>query len=144
MELIQDIFMLAANNDILNDVQLQSNPHVMHGLQGIITGHWMNIEMTDAGGRKVGMFIVQARNKLKGQKKGTRKDPPQILTLHEHMPPDSILDGREGENVHCTGKEQAQGAKEGEQEGSTPDSISWRPHASCLYLPQQRWESCSL
>jgi hypothetical protein len=63
MELIQDISMLAASN-ILNDVQLQSNPHIMRGLQGIIPGHQMNIEMTDAHGRKVRMSIVLARNKL--------------------------------------------------------------------------------
>jgi hypothetical protein len=83
MELIQDISRLAANN-ILNDVHLQSNPHLMCGLHGIIPGHWMSIEMSDAGGRKVSMSIAQARNELKGQKKGGRTDPPQILTLGEH------------------------------------------------------------
>jgi hypothetical protein len=63
MELIQNISTFAANN-ILNDVQLQSNPHIMRGLQGIIPGHQMNIEMTDAHGRKVRMSIALARNKL--------------------------------------------------------------------------------
>ncbi len=145
MELIQDISTLAADN-ILNDVKLQSNPHVMRGLQGSIPGCQMSIEMTDAGGRKVSMSILaQARNKLKGQKKGCRKDPPQIPSLRNHTPPASIfLGGRKVSiYVHCTGKEQAQGAEEGEQEGSTIDSVSRGPHTSCLYLPQQCWESRS-
>jgi hypothetical protein len=43
------------------------------------------------GGRKVSMSIAQARNKLKGQKKGRRKNLPQILSVGDHMPPASIF-----------------------------------------------------
>ncbi len=39
------------------------------------------------------MSIVQARNKLKRQKKGGRKDPPQIPSLGDHTPPASIFLG---------------------------------------------------
>jgi hypothetical protein len=98
-ELIQDTSTLAANN-ILNDVQLQSIPHVIRGLQGIIAGFRMNIETTDAGGRKVSMSVAQARNKLKGQKKGSRKDPPQILSLGDHTPPVSIFLSNAGNHAH--------------------------------------------
>ena len=45
-----------AANDIMNDIYVQSNPHVMHGLQGILPCHLMNIETTLAAGeRKVSM-----------------------------------------------------------------------------------------
>jgi hypothetical protein len=45
-----------AANDIMNDIFVQSNPHVMHGLQGILPCHLMNIETTLAAGeRKVSM-----------------------------------------------------------------------------------------
>ncbi len=77
MEPIQDVFTHAAN-DIFNDVQLQANPHVMHGLQGIIPGCRMNIEMTDAGGRKVSMSIVQARNTFKGRRRGPGRLRPRF------------------------------------------------------------------
>ncbi len=80
MELAQDISMCAANN-ILNEVQLQANPHVMCGLNGNILGRWMNIEMFDAGERKVSISIAQARNKFNGQNKGSRKDPPQVWCM---------------------------------------------------------------
>jgi hypothetical protein len=64
--------------DILNDVQLQANPHVMHGLQGIIPGCRMNIEMNDASGRKVSMSIAQARNKFKGRRRGPGRIRPRF------------------------------------------------------------------
>jgi hypothetical protein len=46
------------------------------------------------------MSITQARNKLKGQKKGSRKDPPQILSLGDHTPPASIFLSNAGNHAH--------------------------------------------
>jgi hypothetical protein len=46
------------------------------------------------------MSIAQARNKLKGQKKGSRKDPPQILSLGDHTPPASIFLSNAGNHAH--------------------------------------------
>ncbi len=37
------------------------------------------------------MSIAQARNEVKGKKKGSRKDPPQIPSLGDHMHTASIF-----------------------------------------------------
>ncbi len=46
------------------------------------------------------MSIVQERNELKGQKKGSRKDPPQIPSVGDHMPPASIFLSNTGNCAH--------------------------------------------
>jgi hypothetical protein len=126
-ELIKDISMFAANN-ILNDIRLQSNPHIMRGLQGIIPSCRMNIEMTDAGGIKASMSIAQARNQLKGQKKGSRKDLPQILTLGEHTPPDFIfLGGRKVSMSIAQARNKLKGQKKGRRK-NLPQILSVKDH----------------
>jgi hypothetical protein len=47
------------------------------------------------------MSIVQARNKLKWQKKGSRKDPTQILSLGDHTPSATIFLSNTGNCTHC-------------------------------------------
>jgi hypothetical protein len=47
------------------------------------------------------MSIAQARNKLKGQKRGSRKDPTQILSLGDHTPPAPIFLSNAGNCTYC-------------------------------------------
>jgi hypothetical protein len=78
--------------DISTHTAMQCNPNVMRGLQEIIPGRRMNIEMTPAGGgKKVSMSIQQARNKeLKGRG-AARKNPPEMLPsfFDDNTPPAS-------------------------------------------------------
>jgi hypothetical protein len=46
------------------------------------------------------MSIAQVRNKLKGQKKRSRKDLPQILSLGDHTPPAAIFLTNTGNCAH--------------------------------------------
>jgi hypothetical protein len=71
--------------EMLHDDDIHSNPHVRHGLQGIIPGH-CNLVSIRTNGKKVSMSVAQARNELKGQVKGQRKahlscSPTHLLPL---------------------------------------------------------------
>jgi hypothetical protein len=103
MEHIQDISTMAVS-DRMNGIYLQSNPHVIPGLQRIIPGCRINIKMTPAAGkRKVSMSIAQARNELKGQSKSkgsARNNPPVMPSLSDPTPPASNFLSNEGNRAY--------------------------------------------
>ena len=79
-EIIQVVF-TETSTDALHNTLMQCNPNVMRGLKGIIPGCCV------ADGKKVGISIQQARKELKGQS----KNPPEMPSLEDHMPPTSRL-----------------------------------------------------
>jgi hypothetical protein len=54
--------------ETLHDDDLQANPRVRHGLQGIIPDCCYLIAIPQhSNGKKVSMLVMQARNELKGR-----------------------------------------------------------------------------
>jgi hypothetical protein len=77
--------------DISSHTAMQNNPNVMRGLQEIIPGRRMNIEMRTlaGGGKKVSISVQQARKELKGGGAAERKNPPEMPSFDNNTPPAS-------------------------------------------------------
>jgi hypothetical protein len=87
--------------DASSHTAMQCNPHIMRGLQDIIPGRRMNIEMTPAGGgKKVCMPLQQARKDLKGCG-AAWKNPPVMPSFDDHTPLASNFLSNAGNHAHC-------------------------------------------
>ena len=73
----------------------------MRGLQEIIPSRRTNIEMRTlaGGGKKVSISIQQARNELKGRGVA-RKNPPEMQSFDDNMPPASNFLSNAGNRAH--------------------------------------------
>jgi hypothetical protein len=99
-ELVTDIATKTAINTSTHTA-MQCNPHVMRGLQDIIPGRRMNIEMTPAGGgKKVSISIQQARMELK-RHGAARKNPPEMPSFDDRTPVASNFLSNAGNRAHC-------------------------------------------
>ena len=98
-ELVTDIATKTAI-DVSSNTALQCNPFVMRGLQEIIPGCRLNVEMAPAGGgKKVSISIQQARKELKGLG-AARKNPPEMPSFDDHTPPASNFLSNAGNRAH--------------------------------------------
>ena len=87
-----DILITTAKNDIYLNESLQSDAHVMRGLQDIIPGRRTTVSVTPAGsGNKVNVSLQQLKKELKGG--GGKKNPPeqQLHAVSDHTPSGSIF-----------------------------------------------------
>ena len=86
-----DILITTAKNDIYLNESLQSDAHVMRGLQDIIPGRRTTVSVTPAGGgNKVNVSLQQLKKELKGG--GKKKNPPeQLRAVSDHTPSGSIF-----------------------------------------------------
>jgi hypothetical protein len=100
-ELVTDVATKTAI-DASSNTAMQCNPFVMRGLQEIIPGRRMNIEMAPAGGgKKVSISIQQARKELKkGRGDARRKDPPEMPSFDDHTPLASNFLSNAGNRAH--------------------------------------------
>ena len=85
-----DILVTTANDIYLNE-SLQSDAHVMQGLQDIIPGRRTTVSVTPAGGgNKVNVSLQQLKKELKGG--GKKKNPPeQLRAVSDHTPSGSVF-----------------------------------------------------
>jgi hypothetical protein len=83
--LVNDILVTTAN-EIYLDERIQSDVHVMRGLQEIIPGCCTTVSVKPAGGwNKVNVSLQQLKKGLKGG--GKRKSPPeQLCAVSDHTP----------------------------------------------------------
>ena len=88
--------------DISSHTAMQCNPNVMRGLQEIIPGRRTNIEMRTlaGGGKKVSISIQQARKELKGRGAAERKNPPEMPSFDDNIPPASNFLSNAGNRAH--------------------------------------------
>jgi hypothetical protein len=85
-----DILLTTANDIYLNE-SIQSDAHVMRGLQKIIPGRRTTVSVTPAGGgNKVNVSLQQLKKELKGG--GLKKSPPeQLRAVSDHTLSGSIF-----------------------------------------------------
>ena len=83
---VSNNILVTTANDIYLNQRLQSDAHVMRGLQDIIPGRRTTVSVTPAGGgNKVNVSLQQLKKELKGG--GKRKSPPeQLCAVSDHTP----------------------------------------------------------